>query len=64
MARPGRTWRRGQDEEAIAVHRHRPVMCGRLRVKWLPLYYATAEGGGQEQLEGMRPCLQNVAATD
>eukprot|EP00969_Alexandrium_andersonii_P109672 4837684-Alexandrium_andersonii.AAC.1 len=39
-------------------------MGGRLRVKWLSLYCATAEDGGQEQLEGVRPSLQAVAATD
>eukprot|EP00969_Alexandrium_andersonii_P355799 15445231-Alexandrium_andersonii.AAC.1 len=39
-------------------------MDGRLRVKWLPLYYATAEDGGQGQLGGVRPSLQTVAATD
>eukprot|EP00969_Alexandrium_andersonii_P339995 15028936-Alexandrium_andersonii.AAC.1 len=39
-------------------------MDGRLRVKWLPLYHATAEDGGQEQLEGVRPSLQTGAATD
>eukprot|EP00969_Alexandrium_andersonii_P101168 4462748-Alexandrium_andersonii.AAC.1 len=39
-------------------------MDGRLRVRWLPLYYATAEDGRQEQLEGVRPSLQTVAAAD
>eukprot|EP00969_Alexandrium_andersonii_P331987 14672301-Alexandrium_andersonii.AAC.1 len=39
-------------------------MDGRLRVRWLPLYYAAAEDGGQEQLEGVRPSLQTVASTD
>eukprot|EP00969_Alexandrium_andersonii_P262571 11607767-Alexandrium_andersonii.AAC.1 len=51
-------------EEAVVVHRHRHAMDGRLRVKWLPLYYATAEDGGQGQLEGVPPSLQTVAATD
>eukprot|EP00969_Alexandrium_andersonii_P278374 12305146-Alexandrium_andersonii.AAC.1 len=37
---------------------------GRARAEWLPLGYATAEDGGQEQLEGVRPNLQAVAATD
>eukprot|EP00969_Alexandrium_andersonii_P303557 13419776-Alexandrium_andersonii.AAC.1 len=51
-------------EEAVVVHRHRHVVDGRLRVRWLPLYYATAEDGGQGQLEGVRPSLQTVAAAD
>eukprot|EP00969_Alexandrium_andersonii_P188810 8343594-Alexandrium_andersonii.AAC.1 len=45
-------------EEAVVVHRHRHAMGSRLRAKWLPLYYAAAEDGGQEQLEGVRPSLQ------
>eukprot|EP00969_Alexandrium_andersonii_P216256 9551927-Alexandrium_andersonii.AAC.1 len=51
-------------DEAIAVHRRRPVMDGHLRVKLSPPCYATAEDGGQGQLEGVRLCFQNVAATD
>eukprot|EP00969_Alexandrium_andersonii_P369152 15474481-Alexandrium_andersonii.AAC.1 len=40
-------------EEAVVLHRHRHAMDGRLRARWLPLYYATAEDGGQEQLDGV-----------
>eukprot|EP00969_Alexandrium_andersonii_P372901 15482802-Alexandrium_andersonii.AAC.1 len=32
-------------EEAVVPHRHRHVMDGRLRVRRLPLNYATAEDG-------------------
>eukprot|EP00969_Alexandrium_andersonii_P132727 5869598-Alexandrium_andersonii.AAC.1 len=32
--------------------------------KWLSFVHATAEDGRREQLEGVRPCLQTVAATD
>ena len=49
-------------EAEVAVHKHRPVTDGRLRVKWVPLFVTSPEEGGQERegVEG-RPSVENVA---